>query len=181
MKKGTKIFLSIFLVVLFVFAGILWWWCGFFYSTSSFFYKQQSQYEYNILPTVDSLPEYKSVKYKYFHDYMGVFESEAYTLIVKYDEETYEKQKSTLYKPFEELCDWTNTDEYDYPLEKKETKPFNFKDFSFVMYSDDYPHYIYFIGTNDKTNQIAYIYFLDHDLDEISRPYSVFIDESCGW
>lgn len=182
MKKGTKIFLSIFLVLTIIFAGISWWWFGFFYSTSSYHYKQVSQYEYNPLPTIESLPEHKSVKYKYFKDYMGVFESEAYTMIVKYNKETYEKQKATLYEPFEKICDWTNTDdENDYPLEKKVTTPFDFKGFSFVMYSDEYPKIIYFVGTNDKTNQIAYIYFSDHDLDEISRPYSVFIDENCGW
>lgn len=182
MKKRTKIFLSIFLVITIILAGLFWWWCGFFYSTSSYFYKQVSNSEYSPLPTIDSLPEHKSVKYKYFKDYMGIFESEAYTMIVEYDEETYNNQKIVIYEPFEALTDWTDTDEDAwYPEKKKDTTPFEFKDFSFMMYSDDYPHYIYFIGTNDETNEIAYIYFADHDLDEISKPYSVFIDESCGW
>ncbi len=182
MKKGIKIFLSIFLVITIIFAGLFWWWSGFFYSTSSRYYKEISSSEYSPLPTVDSLPEHISVKYKYFKDYMGIWESKAYTMIVEYNEETYKKQKATLYESYEKLCDWTNTDdENDYPLEKKETIPFEFKEFFFVMYSDDYPHNIYFIGTNDKTNQIAYIYFYDHDLDYIGKSYSEFLDENCGW
>ena len=179
MKKGIKIFLSIFLVLTIIFAGISWWWFGFFYSTSSYFYNQVSSYEYIALPTIDTLPEHKSVKYKYFKDYMGVFESEAYTMIVKYDEETYENQKKTIYEPLKNIEDlYLPNDEDEI---KRNTSPIEFDGFSFEMYSVDYPKAIYFVGTNDETNQIAYIYFVDHDLDEISEPYSVFIDESCGW
>lgn len=173
MKKGVKIFLSIFFVVLLLFSALLWWWCGFFYSTSSYHYKQVSQYEYSPLPTIGSLPEHKSVKYKYFKDYMGIFESEAYTMIVKYDEETYKNQSKVIYEPFENIEDGYKV--------KRNTSPIELDGFSFEMYSIDYPKAIYFVGTNDETNQIAYIYFVDHDLDYISEPYSVFIDESCGW
>ena len=69
MKKGTKIFLSIFLIIAIILGCLIWWWCGFFYSTSSYFYNQVSQNEYNPLPTIESLPEHKSVKYKFFKDY----------------------------------------------------------------------------------------------------------------
>ena len=34
---------------------------------------------------------------------------------------------------------------------------------------------------NDKTNEIAYIFFEDTDLDEINMPYSMFINSYCGW
>lgn len=181
MKKGTKIFISVFLAITIILSALLWWWCGFFYSTNSYFYKQVSNSEYNALPTIESLPEHRDVKYKYFKDYMGVWESEAYTMIVEYDDETYNNQKNVVCEPFEALTDWTDFDENDYPIVKKVTSGIELNGFSFKMYSTDYPHKIFFIGANDDANQIAYIYFEDHDLDSISEPYSDFIDKSCGW
>ncbi len=179
MKKGTKIFLSIFLIIAIILGCLIWWWCGFFYSTSSYFYNQVSQNEYNPLPTIASLPEHKSVKYKFFKDYMGVFESEAYTMIVKYDEDTYNAQKNIIYEPFEK------TEEIFIGYQPEEltrnTSPIELDGFSFEMFSKDFPKIIYFVGTNDDTSEIAYILYEDHDLDEISEPYSVFIDKCCGW
>lgn len=179
MKKGTKIFLSIFLVTI-ILVGIflIWDTFGSYYSTNKKHYESATS-EY-LLPAIDTLPEHKSVKYKYYEDWFLAFSSRAYSMIVKYDEETYENQKKIIYEPYENIneCEFSNDEQN---IVKRNNESINVDGFSFEMYSENYPKCIYFIGTNDKTNEIAYIYFEDTDLDDISMPYSWFIETYCGW
>lgn len=179
MKKGTKIFLSIILVtVILVGTFLIWDNFGFYYSTKSKYY--ESATSEHLLPAVGTLPEYKSVKYKYYENWFLAFSSKAYSMIVKYDEETYENQKKVIYEPYENINEYEFSNE-EQNIVKRNLEPINVDRFSFEMYSEWYPKCIYFIGTNDKTNEIAYIYFEDTDLDDISMPYSMFINTYCGW
>lgn len=180
MKKGTKVFLSIILVtVILVGTFLIWDTFGFYYSTNSKHYESATK-EYT-LPAVDTLPEYKSVKYKYYEDWFLAFSSKAYSMIVKYDENTYKNQKEILYEPYENINEFEIVNsETDHQITRN-FEPIIVDDFTFEMYSEWYPKCIYFIGVNDKTNEIAYIYFEDTDLDEINMPYSMFINSYCGW
>ena len=178
MKKVIKIILIVVLAISVVVGSIfIWYLFGSFKSSNPKYYNEIAEESY-YLPTADSLPKHISVKYKYFEDYMLIFTSKAYTMIVKYDEETFNLQKDVIYLPFE------NSDETN-PNNKEDfitnTSPIELDGFSFKMYSDFYPKYIYFIGVNDEKNEIAYIFFDDIDLDEIDTPYDVFIETSCGW
>ncbi len=179
MKKGIKIFLSIFLITIIVFLFVLIWdLFGFKYSTNPKHYKEVAQE--HILPNIEDLPRHKSVKYKYYQKNFLIFFSSAYSMIVKYDEDTYNNQKAILYEPYENINEMETSNETDNPIQRN-NEPIIVDEFSFEMYSEWYPHCIYFIGTNDKTNQIAYIYFEDMDLDTIDLPYSWFIELYCGW
>lgn len=179
MKKFIKIFGITSLVLTIILGCLFWWWAGFSYSTSSRYYAQMSNSEFYSLPTIESLPKHESVKYKYFNDRMGIFDSKAYTMIVEYDEDTYKAQKDIVYETFEEIEEIF----IGYQPEEltRNTSPIELDGFSFEMFSRDFPKIIYFVGTNDETNEIAYILYEDHDLDSISVPYSTFIDQCCGW
>ena len=180
MKKALKIVLIIILIVAIIISG-LFAWClfGFRASTKAEYYEELATQD-DYLPTADSIPEHISVQYKYYEDYALIFMSQAYTMIVKYDEDTYNSQKDVVHLPFEKIDKWTTYDgEENYV--KTNTSPIELDGFSFKMFSEYYPHEIYFIGTNDETNEVAYIYFEDADLDVISEPYSTFIRTYCGW
>lgn len=180
MKKAIKIILIVVLVIAIIVSGLFAWnLFGFRASTKSEYYEEIASAS-DYLPTVDSLPEHKSVEYKYFEDHMLIFTSQAYTMIVEYDEDTYKSQRNIAHLPFENIDNWTT---YDGEVNRVTTNidPIELDGFSFKMYSEWYPKYIYFIGINDETNQVAYIYFEDTDLDVIDMPYSTFIRTYCGW
>lgn len=180
MKKAIKIILIVILVIAIIFGGLfIWDLFGFRISTKAKYYEEiASGSEY--LPTADSLPEHKSVEYKYYQKNMLIFMSQSYTMIVEYDEETYKSQKDVAHLPFENINEFISSYEDEEEIvTNKET--IELDGFSFKMYSEFFPKYIYFIGFNDETNQIAYIYFEDSDLDVIDEPYSTFIRTYCGW
>lgn len=180
MKKAIKIILIVILILAIVVGGFFAW-CmfGSRTSTKSTYYEEIATTDGG-LPTVDSLPEHISVEYKYFEDYMLIFTSKAYTMIIEYDEDIYNEQKEIAHLPFENIDEWTTYNREDDEIITN-TSPIELDGFSFKMFSEYYPKEIYFIGTNDETNQIAYIYFEDDDLDTISVSYSTFIRNSCGW
>ncbi len=180
MKKAIKIILIVILVIAIIAGGIfIWDLFGFHISTKAKYYEEIAV-EDDYLPTVNSLPEHKSVEYKYFQKNMLIYVSQSYTMIIEYDEETYKVQKEIAHLPFENIDKWTTYDGKENHVTTN-TSPIELDGFSFKMFSEYYPKEIYFIGTNDETNQIAYIYFEDIDLDEITEPYSLFIDMYCGW
>lgn len=180
MKKALKIILIVILIIALIAGGLFVWQIfGSFKSNSAKYYEELADTS-QLLPTADSLPEHISVEYKYFEDYMLIFTSKAYTMIVEYDKETYNTQKQIAHLPFENIDELTTYNGKEDEIITN-TSPIELDGFSFKMYSEWYPKFIYFIGVNDETNQIAYIYFEDIDLDSISVPYSTFIDQYCGW
>ena len=178
MKKGFKNILIVLLIISIIGASIFAWnLFGFSISTKSKYYEEVATRS-NYLPTADSLPEHISLEYKYYEDYMFIFTSHAYTMIIEYDEKTYSSQKDVAHLPFENIDEWTSSAEEELVTN---TTPIELDGFTFKMYSEWFPKFIYFIGFNDETHQIAYIYFEDNDLGSISVPYSEFIRTSCGW
>lgn len=180
MKKAIKIILIVILILAIIVGSLfIWDLLGFRVSTKSKYYEELA-ISNKYLPTANSLPEHISVEYKYFQQNMLIFVSYSYTMIVEYDENTYNEQKEIAHLPFENIDEFTTYNGDDNEIITN-TSPIELDGFSFKMYSEFYPKYIYFIGTNDETNQIAYIYFEDTDLDVIDEPYSTFIKTYCGW
>ncbi|MPN09726.1 hypothetical protein SDC9_157018 [bioreactor metagenome] len=60
-------------------------------------------YAKNFMPAIEDLPKYRDISYKYNHFSIILFETEAITLVVHYDEETYEKEKGKLTEKYKFL------------------------------------------------------------------------------
>lgn len=54
----------------------------------------------DIMPTLDDLPKYQNIEYKYTYRSMIVFESNSVVLVVKYDDKTYKSEKDKLAKKY---------------------------------------------------------------------------------
>ena len=142
------------------------------------------------LPALDSLPEYENVRFQRYHDSALWFTWDAYTLIVQYNEETYLQEKENVARIFQFATEpiLNETSEPDYP---RTVDPvfsldgFDFRLLSVEVYADqyglDYPKYMVFIGTSDATREIAYIHYLNQDLDCLSTDFAGFLAEDCGW
>lgn len=107
---------------------------------------------------------YESISnYKYYST--GIFQQEAYTTILKYDKETFERLKNEINE--------TNTFYND--------KNFTTENFDFrIKTSKLYPKELNLIGINDESHEIAYVSFKDYDLDDISS-LDGFLYYYCGW
>lgn len=123
-----------------------------------------------------SFGDYKDISYyKYFSP--GIFQHEAYTTIVKYDDKNFEKAK----KEIEECCSF-----YSEPIRVGEPVPeFSSYEFDFRIEtnkspSEHYPKQLYLIGINNNSYEIAYIDFQYWDLDTVSD-FGNLLDSYCGW
>lgn len=116
--------------------------------------------------------EYESISNYKYHS-MAIFSQEAYTTILKYDEENYAKEKINIEKNYEF---------YSGSVEDEEAEPlFSYEGFDFkVEISEWYPKELHLIGTNDEAYEIIHIYFYDYDLDSITD-FGVFLNDYCGW
>lgn len=128
----------------------------------------------NFMPALEELPKYQDISYKYNHISIIFFESNAITLVVEYDEETYEKEKEKLTEKYKFL-DQKVVSEFDedkYYIPEYEFQ-INSYDFKVVEESDNYkakyPKSFGIIGTSDEKKSIAYLYFYDFDLDYIGE------------
>lgn len=129
------------------------------------------------LPTQAELEACESYRFDYTAKRASIFESHAYTMICKYSKEGYMAQKDMVngkYKPYTgDIPGGGNT-----TLDKE----FELDGFSFTaVEGGDYPKRMLFVGCSDSTNEIAYIYFYDTDLDYISGTILEFIQYDTGW
>jgi len=130
------------------------------------------KYSMDVMPTLDSLPDYQSLDYKYNHKSMVIFESEALVLVVKYDDETFESEKRKLDEKYiflNHIIDRDNhANEYIIPEYKFSINSFNFRVIE-GNGSDNtfFPKRFGMVGISDESNSIAYLYFYDSDLDII--------------
>lgn len=129
------------------------------------------------MPTQADLDACQSCRFDYTAKRVSIFESHAYILVCKYPEEAYIAQKEVVnrkYKPFtgEIPGEGNNALENEFELDG----------FSFTAAEGgNYPKRMLFVGGSDGTNEIAYIYFYDTDLDYISGSMPEFILEDTGW
>lgn len=129
-------------------------------------------YAKDFMPAIEDLPKYKDISYRYKHKSIILFESDSMTLVVEYDDETYESEKEKLANKYnflnEKIPSKYDEDLYFIPEYQFSINSYNFK----VVEGNDkskaeYPKSFGIIGTSDENKSIAYLYFYDQDLDYI--------------
>lgn len=130
----------------------------------------------DIMPTLNDLPKYQNIKYKYTHKSMIVFESNSVVLVVNYDDKTYKSEKDKLAKKYIFLDQKIpfNGDESKYIIPEHE---FSINSYTFKVVAGNvngkrntqFPKSFGMIGTSERKKSIAYLYFYDTDLDFIGR------------
>ena len=120
--------------------------------------------------------EYEDI-FNYKYHSTGIFQQEAYTTILKYDNKNFEEEKNNIDM---------NYKFYNQPIVKAEPEPFfTFEGFDFRVEKNKspkewYPKQLYLIGINEESYEIAYVYFQDYDLDCVSD-FNDILDFYCGW
>ncbi len=133
-------------------------------------------------PALDDLGKYNELAFKNLHRKSFIFQSHAYILCTKYDNENFAKQQNRIAETisFEE----TVTD-YGEQIQKRTPQfrldTFDFKLISLDAYNGSYPKCMIFLGVSEETNEIAYVFFYDIDLDYIDGSLEEFFITECGW
>ena len=128
------------------------------------------------MPTQADLDACQSYRFDYTAKRVSIFESHAYILVCKYSDDSYTTQKESVNGKYQQFTGEIPGD--GTTLENE----FELDGFSFsAVEGGNYPKRMLFIGCSDSTNEIAYIYFCDTDLDYISESVSEFILEDTGW
>lgn len=141
------------------------------------------------MPKLSELGEYISVNTLYHYGMIYIFEWEAYNLIVAYREEDYESAKAAAQEKYtfetEELKGKRSIG-YDAWQDVSISPSFTFEGYQMnllkqgELYSYRFPKLAYFVGFNDETHKIAYVYFRDPDLDAVDSMEEV-LTKFCGW
>lgn len=148
-------------------------------------YSQMAEKD-DIMPQNTELGNYESIRYKYHHIDGMLTDSNAYTVIARYNDSEYKKQKRIILKSYNFRTTKVDNSLNDNPEQKMLEPSFNLGGFEFKLlsetYSDgwDFPKLVYMIGFNDKKNQIAFVKFKDFDIDYIYS-YDTFLWQNCGW
>lgn len=175
---AIRVILSSFLLILTL---VSFAFLGFFYPTVEFRSFENAEEINEYYNKNDSLNddfdfekfgEYKNISNYKYHS-MAIFSQEAYTTILKYDEENYINEKTNIEKNYEF---------YSGSVEDEEAEPlFSYEGFDFkVGISEWYPKELHLIGTKGETCEIAHVYFYDYDLDSITD-FGDFLNDYCGW
>lgn len=128
------------------------------------------------MPTQADLDACQSYRFDYTAKRVSIFESHAYILVCKYSDDSYTTQKESVNGKYQQFTGEIPGD--GTTLENE----FELDGFSFsAIEGGNYPKRMLFIGCSDSTNEIAYIYFYDMDLDYISGSMPEFILEDTGW
>lgn len=136
------------------------------------------EYAADVMPDLESLPEYKSIFYAYHcdHTYL-IFSSETMLLRVSYDKKIYEAEKYKLFETYTFLDHPVSMDQC-YLIPESE---FSINSYEFRVIDEKstehtyYPHFFGLIATSDKYHRIAYMCFYDYDLDYISGSMANFV------
>ena len=139
--------------------------------------------EYDLIPSTSNLPSSSElglpdhleyVQFEYVHT---IFTSETNYLICQYNAENYQEQKDLLHQRY---LFYVPADENSY------YPAFSIDDYNFRMipYPIDlgmcFPKHMSFIATNDRTQEIVYLYFHDSDFDSTDSIENNLLNE-CGW
>ncbi|WP_216629068.1 hypothetical protein [Cytobacillus massiliigabonensis] len=117
-----------------------------------------------MMPTLDYLPEYEDIEYRYTNKTVLMFQSNSIALIVKYDDKTYEGEKEKIAENYTFLnITSTTKDELITPEYKFSINSYSFK----VVEGNEFLKSFGMIGTSNEKQSIAYLYFYDFDLDNI--------------
>lgn len=129
-------------------------------------------YAKKFMPAIEDLPTSQAVSYQYNRASIIIFETETLTLVVKYDEEIYKKEKEKLTEKYKFL-DHKVISDYDKEKYYIPEYQFSINNYKFKVadesdsYKAEYPKSFGMIGISDEEKSIAYLYFYDYDLDYI--------------
>ncbi|GGD12884.1 hypothetical protein [Pontibacillus salipaludis] len=133
----------------------------------------------SFMPSLSKLPEYEDVEYTYSKNNMLFYQSESISLVVEYDEDTYKSEKKRVKEAVdfleEPVLAFTSDGEEKYGVPEEKFKvnsyTFNVEKNSKIAY----PKRFGMIGMSDQKQRIAYLYFLDTELDYISGSMEEFV------
>ncbi|MBQ9914820.1 MAG: hypothetical protein IJO50_01620, partial [Clostridia bacterium] len=131
-----------------------------------------------ILPKLDELGDYEDIDFKFYRKNMLIFQSDAYTLKVAYDENNYNIQKEKINQEYIFHEEPISDDRSGISYVKKSA--FTIDDFDMRVLSEEaykmhFPKNIIFIGTSDEKRMISYVYYFDDDLDYIDTSLEDFL------
>ena len=134
------------------------------------------------MPTTTELGKYEEIEVNHYEKRILVDTYEVYTLNIRYDYETYIKEKQKI----SEKYTFENASLKGRNGSKLEPTfiigSFNFKTLSFAAYDLRYTNEMVFIGTSDSKKAISYVYYYDvGGLDYLMKPLSKFLTEDCNW
>lgn len=123
------------------------------------------------LPVLAELEEKADCRFDYTVYRVSIFESHTYILIADYDH-----GYSEAFSALEDGYAWKQEEIFGV------AKEFEMDGFRFrAVEGENYPHQMLFVGASDETGEIAYIYFYDQDLDNVSRGIEQLLKEDSGW
>ena len=137
-------------------------------------------------------PEIGSPAATEFHSYwtyMAIYESNAYTLLCSYGEEEYAAAKAAIEARYSFRTEPLYSKDPTFSDDAKELDPeFDIGDdhFRFILPNDKEVIYggffkgCFIVVTNDVKYEIAYIAFMDMDLD-VADDLAEFVKDTCGW
>lgn len=139
------------------------------YLQSGEYVKKYADY---VLPELADLPDYKDIEYQYFRNpYNTLGIAETMLLVVTYDKNTYEDEKTKLDSSFTFLDHIVVVDGYNYMPEYEFA--INSYDFRVVdretKNTFEYPNSFGMVATSDENCSIAYMYFWDLEIDYVGK------------
>ncbi len=141
------------------------------------------------MPELSDLGDYISVNTLYHYGMIFIYEWNAYNLIVEYREEDYKNAKANAQEKYTfetEALKGERKIGNDVWEDVSISPSFTFEGYQMnllkqgELYSERFPKLMYFVGFNDETHKIAYVYFRDFDLDSVSSMEEV-LTNFCGW
>lgn len=134
------------------------------------------------MPALDEVGVYTLAEHYNYHLEVSIFQSEADTLILHYDEEEYEAQKALLdIRYLFQKTDAEASDETCAPTVRIGDTRFRLLAVTGEYGSEfDFPKRMIWIATNDKEHTIAYTVYVDSDLDVVPSPENFLLND-CGW
>ncbi len=134
------------------------------------------------MPTLVELGNYTKVEhYDYFSSAFGIFTCDADTLIVYYDSEDYQKQKTLLDSKY--VFQEAEMTSYKYAcMPSAKIGSYSFRTLNIEEYYSkiDYPKKMVFIATNEQDCSISYTAFYNDDIDYIESLENFLLND-CGW
>lgn len=129
------------------------------------------------LPKLSELQSHKDYRFNHMAKRVSIFQSDAYVLIISFDENAYQEQKDIFAEKYTYCSEQTEgfadvMPGYEYTMDGFKLR---------AVEGGMYPHEMLFIGTCDVRQEIAVIYFYDQDLDYIEKPLGKFIETETGW
>lgn len=140
-----------------------------------------------IMPSLEDLPKYEDIEYKYTEKSMLILKSHSVALSVSYDYDTFESEKEKLDEQYTFLDKKISSDfdkskyyipEYEFSVQSYTFRVIDKKNTS----NTEFPKFFGMIGVSEEKKSIAYLYFYDEDLDYIAEeneknPMANFVKE----